>query len=137
MQNSALTVIGSVLVGVAVPTITYYLTRKKEIEADWRKRKLEHYTELFSAISGLAVDNQDVEATIRLSHAVNTIGLVAPQYVVDALMGYYFKANTSEHDLMLNRLILAVRKDIGVKNDNSDTFCFRLVGNIKSKQKVH
>ncbi|MCE5322990.1 hypothetical protein LLG46_06710 [bacterium] len=124
------------MVGVAVPTLTYYFTRKKEIEADWRKRKLEHYNELLSAISDVAIDNNSRDAHLRMAQAFNTVGLAAPQYVIDAFLAFWDGISNSkghilkeEHDLLLSQFIRAIRRDIGILPiDEPKTFAFRLLG---------
>ncbi len=87
-------------------------------------------------MSDVAVDGKDKkEANERFSLASNTICLVAPQYVVTALMKFhdeikYSNPNKSleRHDVLLKELVLAIRKDIGLsRSDNKDTFLFHLV----------
>jgi len=73
---------------------------------------------------------------MRFALAVNTIALVAPQYVIDALMAFHDEVKFSNphrsperHDQLLNQLLLAIRKDIGLaRKDQSDTFSFHLIG---------
>jgi hypothetical protein len=97
---------------------------------------MNHYNVLLSSMSDIAVDRKDKkEAIERFSLASNTICLVAPQYVVTALMKFqdeimYSNQSTSLelHDVLLKELLLAIRKDIGLsKSDNKDTFLFHLV----------
>jgi hypothetical protein len=103
----------------------------------WRSEKLNHYKVLLSALSDLALDGTDkVKANQQFALALNTISLVAPQYVIDALMAFHdeFKFSNpnkllEQHDKLLNNLLLAVRKDIGLaKDDNVATFNFHLIG---------
>lgn len=76
------------------------------------------------------------EANKRFALAANTVALVAPQYVITALMNYHDFAKFSNqnksierHDMFLKELLLAIRKDIGLSSkDNIDTFNFHLIG---------
>ncbi len=120
-----------------VAAVTYYLTKKHELSVQWRNEKLNHYKMLFSSFSDLAVDGTDKDAANKnLALAVNTIGLVAPQYVINALMAFHNEVKFSNtdrspdrHDKLLKELILAVRKDIGLaKGDDVPTFNFHLIG---------
>jgi hypothetical protein len=117
--------------------LTYYLTKKQQIDKEWRESKINHYKVLISSLSDLAVDGTDKnEANMRFALAVNTISLVAPQYVVTALMNFHDEVKFSNpnkkpenHDKLLIELLLAIRKDIGIsKKDDSKTFKFHLIG---------
>lgn len=100
-------------------------------------KKIDHYKKLLTAISGLATVGEDwARANNEFALAVNTIALVAPQYVIEALMNFhneikYSNQNKSpeRHDALLQKLLLAIRRDIRLSTkDNPDTFVFRLVG---------
>jgi hypothetical protein len=128
-----ITVSGSLI----VTAVTFYLTKRHELSVQWRKEKLNHYKVLLSSISDLAVDGTDKDdANMRFALAVNTISLVAPQYVISALMAFHDEIKFSNpnksldrHDKLLRKLVLAVRKDIGLtKGDDATTFNFHLIG---------
>ncbi|NJD77806.1 MAG: hypothetical protein FIB08_12045 [Candidatus Methanoperedens sp.] len=128
-----ITVSGSILAA----SLTYYFTKRLQTKTEWQNEKMNHYKVLLSAMSDVAVDGKDKkEANERFSLASNTICLVAPQYVVTALMKFhdeikYSNPNKSveRHDVLLKELLLAIRKDIGLsKSDNKDTFVFHLIG---------
>src|SRR4051794_34319819 len=70
--------------------LSFYLSKRYEQSADWRQKKLEHYRQLLTGISDLAVDGVNKEeANKRMALAVNTIALVAPQSVITALMNFH------------------------------------------------
>ena len=141
-----ITIIVSIIMvsgSIIVAALTFYLTKWHEIKVEWQKQKLNHYKVLLSSLSDLAVDGIDKdEANRRFSLAVNTIGLVAPQYVIKALMEFHDEAKFSNpnksyerHDKLLKKLLLAIRKDIGLaKKGNPDTFDFHLIGSASSKK---
>ncbi len=127
-----ITVIGSII-GAAV---TFYLTKRKEYEAEERKQRVEHYREFLESLSGVVASSNTVEREDqrRWQNACNTIGLVASQNVLDALWNFQdaiARSNPNKspelHDKRLNELVLAIRADLGVSpKDNRDLFRFRL-----------
>jgi hypothetical protein len=134
-----ITVSGSILVAA----LTFYLTKSQERSIRWRNEKLNHYKVLFSALSDLAVDGTDKkEANLKFALAANTIALAAPQYVIEALMTFHDEVKFSnpdkspeKHDKLLNELLLAVRKDIGLAvGDNVKTFNFHLIGSAPKEK---
>jgi len=137
MDASVITAIITSSGAIIVAALTFFLTKRHERLSEWRQKKLDHYKELLSAISDLAVDgiNKD-KANIRFALATNTIALVAPQYVIKALMDFHAeikytnKNRTHEkHDQLLIELVLAIRKDVKLTSkDNKKTFDFHLIG---------
>ena len=135
-----ITVSGSILVAA----LTFYLTKRHELSVEWQHEKLNHYKVLLSALSDLATDGTDKnKANMNFALAANTIALVAPQYVITALMDFhdevkYSNPNKSpeKHDELLIRLLLSIRKDIGLAiKDDIDSFKFHLIGSAPSKNK--
>ena len=125
--------------------IAYMLTKRHELAVQWQNEKLNHYKVLFSALSDLAVDGTDKrDANMRFSLAVNTIALVAPQYVIKALMAYHEEVKFSNqqrsvdrHDDLLRSLLLAVRKDIGrARGDKAASFAFHLIGSAPKGKNI-
>lgn len=120
----------------------FFLTKRSERLAKLREEKVNHYKVLISAISDLAVDGIGKDkANQTFSLAVNTIGLVALQVVVNALMDFHneIKYSNSEksptkHDELLKRLLFAIRKDIGISSkDSFEEFKFHLIGSRPNK----
>jgi hypothetical protein len=142
IRVAIITATGSLLVAA----ITFFLTKRYELSVQWQKEKLNHYKVLLSALSDLAVDGTDkIDANMRFALAANTIALVAPQNVINALMAFHNEvkySNTEKtperHDELLNKLILAIRKDIRLtKGDDVKNFDFHLIGsapNINSDE---
>ncbi len=133
--NIVIAVIG--VVGSAiVASLSYFFTKRQQREAEWRDSKLNHYKALLSAISDLAGDKPGVEVHQRFALAFNTIGLVAPQPVINALMEFHEEVKASNpnrtverHDQLLTKLVLAIRADLDVRpTDDPISFRFHLVG---------
>jgi hypothetical protein len=112
--------------------ISYVLTKRQQLEAQWRESKRTHYQNLVSAISDVAVEHGDVEAYRRFVSAVNTIALVAPQPVVQAVLAWNDrgeKATVDQHNELLTRVMLTIRADLGITpKDDAGTFRYYLIG---------
>jgi hypothetical protein len=137
MNDTIIVAIITVSGSLVVAAVTFYLTKRHELSVQWRNEKLNHYKVLLSSLSDLAVDGTDKDdANRRFALAVNTISLVAPQYVISALMAFHDEVkftnknkSPERHDELLKKLILAVRKDIGLaRGDINATFDFHLIG---------
>jgi hypothetical protein len=144
MNDTIVVAIITASASVVVAALTFYLTKRHELAVQWRGEKLNHYKVLFSALSDLAVDGTDKhDANKRFALATNTISLVAPQYVIDALMVFHDEikwSNVSKsaerYDELLNKLLLAVRRDIGLaKGDDAGTFRFHLIGSAPQEDR--
>lgn len=142
MTDSILVAIITASGSILVAALTFYLTKRHQLKVEWQKEKLNHYKVLLSSLSDLAVDGTDkTDANMRFSLAANTIALVAHQYVIEALMSFhdeikYSNQNKSseKHDELLNKLLLTIRKDIGLsKKDDPRTFSFHLIGSAPNK----
>lgn len=137
MNDAVVVAIITAAAGVMVAALTFYLTKRHELDVQLRNEKLNHYKVLLSALSDLAVDGTDKEAAnMRFALAANTIALAAPQEVIQALMAFHDEVkfsnpspSTEIHDRLLRKLILAVRRDIGLaKDDDEASFSFHLIG---------
>lgn len=117
--------------------LSFALNKRAERKTALQQRKLAHYQELLNALSDLAVDGIDKEkANQRFANAVNTIALVAPQHVIEALMRFHDEVKFSNpnasqegHDRALKILLLAIRKSLDLPfRDDPTTFDFHLIG---------
>jgi hypothetical protein len=120
--------------GIFASALTFFLTKQKEREAEWRKQKLESYKELISALSGIAGAVPPADAKVRFAHIANHILLVASPAVLVALRDFLDETSDSKknkeadrHDELLTVLMYAIRKDLGIKpNEAGPEFQFRL-----------
>jgi type II secretory pathway pseudopilin PulG len=134
MDTPVVVAIISAAASLAIAAITFFLTKRKEREAEWRKQKLEHYREFLDSLSGTVGTDSTPVAQRRWARAANTIGLVASQRVLSALWKFQnaiAKSNPNpsaeNHDKALNSLMLAIRADLGVSpTDEPESFSFRL-----------
>ena len=137
MDATVQVAIVSACVSVVSASWMLYLTKKAERRDRLQQRKLEHYEQLMTAISDLASDGVDQNAANeRFNRAVNTIVLVAPQAVVQALMEFHDEIRVSNptrtqegHDKTLKTLILVIRASLDLPfSDDPVTFRFHLIG---------
>lgn len=124
----------AIIIPALVAVLTFYLTKRYEIESEWKKEKLNHYKVLISSLSKLDREGEaddDIEKAIEnFALAFNTIALVAPQAVISALIEFHKQCeNKKDYKEPLKKLMLEIRKDIGLsKKDNQKTFDFYFVG---------
>lgn len=116
--TSVISVAGALLIAVA----GYVFTKRAERESRWRDEKLAHYKEFMESMSGIIHNESTREGQIRFAKACNDILLFAPQNVLERLrdlQGEISVSNTNKskerHDELLSRLLLAMRRDIGVR----------------------
>ena len=123
--------------------LTFYLTKRHQLNVEWQHEKLNHYKTLLAAISELAIGDTDMDAArLKFATTVNTIALVASQRVVEALMAFHDeikfsnkKRSSDRHDELLNKLLLAIRKDVGLSgHDDPESFKFHLIASKPKPQ---
>lgn len=125
LETAIITASASILVAA----LSFYWTKKKEMEADWRKKKLEMYDQLFSALAGIVDGNVTQESRVEFAKATNTIGLIASVDVINAMEQLRFATkpeNRGMHDEALTKFVIAVRKDLGLPLITDNTFVYRL-----------
>ena len=107
----------SAAVSIIVAALSYYFSKLKEREADWRKKKLEMYHQLFESISGIVEGNSTQEAQREFAKSCNVIGLVASAEVIQKLQAFQLASqpqNHGQHDKALTELLCAIRDDLGL-----------------------
>lgn len=131
------------LITILGSALTFYLTKRHQIDVEWQHEKLNHYKVLLSSLSDLAVDGiNKEEANQKFSLAANTIALVAPQSVITALMNFHDEVKFSNpnksperHDELLRNLILEIRRDIKLASkDDRRSFNFHLIGSAPKRR---
>lgn len=135
MWTLAITAGGSIVTAVAVAMATYVLTKKREREAEWRKLKFDQYREYILALSGVVSSRSSQEAQARYADAINSMYLIAPSQVVQALQSFQDEISymnrtrrATEHDRRLGELFRALRDDIHPSLSRQDeAIVFRLL----------
>ncbi len=112
---------------VIVAVLGYLFAKHKEREADWRRKKLEMYQELFEAMSSVVKEDSTPVAQRRFAKSCNTIGLVASVEVIQAAQQMQEASRSGlNHDEVLTELLKVVRKDLGLPLEDSK-FVYRLI----------
>lgn len=130
MDSSTLSPTIALIGSLLVTSLTFWLTKKKERSAEWRKEKLAYYKAFIESLSGNVEGDATPENHVAFAKATNNLLLFAPQSVIAALNDFRSEISVSntcrtqeKHDKLLTTLLLAIRMDIGVKpNDNPSTF---------------
>jgi hypothetical protein len=134
---------GMVAVAVISSLLTYWLTRRMQLEAEWRKDKLKHYSQLLDGITETMSMPTDFDgAHKQFVFAYNKVALVAPQGVANVLFDFYYAQqrvfdkeepdeygakHVSEQKRRLKDLVLGMRKDLRLKpKDDPNTFNYKL-----------
>lgn len=120
----------TLLSSISIVAITYWFTKRREREAEWRKEKLAYYKFFIESISGIIDGDDSPEGHKLFTKATNNLLLLAPQAVIEALNKFRTEISISnqnrtqeKHDQLLASLLLAIRKDIGIlPADTPDTF---------------
>jgi hypothetical protein len=124
------TISASASVGVAA--LSYFFTKYRERENDWRKQKLQRYSELIAATSGIVEGDVTPDAQRLFAMCCNTIGLVASQTVIQRLNEFRESLwvppdPPDAHERKFRELILEIRRDLNVSpEDDVQTFTYHL-----------
>jgi hypothetical protein len=116
--------------GIAVAGATYWFTKQREREAEWRKEKLEHYKAFVTALGGTIAGESTSEGQRAFARACNNLNLVAPQAVIAALREFRKETHISNqntnmetHDALLAKLFYEIRRDLRIApSDEAQTF---------------
>ncbi len=135
METSIYIAIISASGSILVATLTYFFSKRKDREAERRKLKIEHYENFANAMSQFVMEKISTEARKKFADACNRIFLIAsPEVViclytlVEEISPRNQKPDKQKHDKLLTELMIAMRKDIGLKNDGfNDSFRFLLL----------
>ena len=121
-----------------VAAITIYLNKMAERKDFIIQRKLKYYEELLNAISELGTTfdyKEKTDAIVKFIKAYNTMGLVAPMNVINALNEYHQEISTNQEKLDVNNqkikytnLLFEIRKNLNLKfKDNKKEFKFEKI----------
>jgi hypothetical protein len=130
MSAEVITALISACGALALAGASYWFTKKKEREADWRKEKLEHYKEFVASLNGIISEEGTPEGQRAFAAACNKLNLVAPQSVIEALREFQqgIKITNSDksrdrHDALMSQLFYQIRKDLNISpEDDRETF---------------
>jgi hypothetical protein len=110
---------------IAAPA-TFFITKYKEREAEWRRYKFEFYKELVQSLSGTVGTDSTADGQRRFASACNTLCLIASKSALDALNAFRDEIRTSNpnrsvdrHDVLLSQMVWHIREDLGIPDNAS------------------
>lgn len=115
---------------LVVAAVTYWLTKQREREAEWRKEKLAYYKAFVESLNGIIEGDASPEGHRAFAKATNNLLLFAPQSVIASLNAFRHETRLSnsnrtqeQHDKLLAELLLDIRLDVGIfPKDNPALF---------------
>jgi hypothetical protein len=121
MDTSVIVAVISTAAGVTVAALSFYFSKKKDREADWRKYKYEQYKEFMVSISGIVAGDSTPDGNRVFAKACNTLHLIGSKGVLDALHAFQDEARSSnpnhsdeKETALLSKLVWEVRKDLEI-----------------------
>jgi hypothetical protein len=118
---------------VLVAALTYWATKRREREAEWRKEKLAYYKTFVESLSGIVEGDATPDGHRFYAKATNNLLLFAPQIVIEAVNTFRAEIAMSnsnpsreKHDRLLAQQLLSIREDIGV-DPADDPATFRAI----------
>jgi hypothetical protein len=121
MDTSVVVSVIAAASSVIVAAVSFYLTKAKEREADWRKYKFEQYKEFLVSMSGALKRNPTPEGPYEFAKACNTLHLIGSSAVLVALHDLQRELEASpitrsqeRHDALLSKLIWEIRQDMRI-----------------------
>ena len=107
---------------------TYWLTKKREREAELRKEKLEHYKDFVASLSGIISGEGTPDGNRAFARACNKLNLVAPQSIVKSLQDFQQEIKVSNsapskdrHDALMSVMFREMRKDLQIIPKDTDS----------------
>jgi hypothetical protein len=130
MDSTLLTAVITVSGSICAVGATYWFTKKRERDAEWRKQKLEHYKAFVVSLSGTIVGESTASGQRAFAKACNDLMLFAPQSVIEALQSFQQEIKISNpnksdarHEQLMARLFLEMRRDLKITPaDDPSTF---------------
>ena len=86
MDTPILVAVISAAAAILVSAGSFYLTKKKEREADQHRHKFEQYQEFLTAVRGIVGTDSTPETNRRFATACNTLYLMASPEVIAAML---------------------------------------------------
>jgi hypothetical protein len=132
MDTSVIVAVISTAAGVTVAALSYYFSKKKEREADWRKYKFEQYKEFMVSMSGNLARDSTPDSRRSFYMACNALHLIGSKGVLLSLHSFLAVAGSpglseAAHDALLSKLIWEIRQDVGIPgNPDASEFSAKL-----------
>ena len=114
----------SAAAAVVVPGISFYLTKRKERQADWQRYKFELYRALVESLSGIVGTDSTPAGQQGFASASNALQLIASKGDLDALNAFqdeiavsHANRDDERHDALLSQLYWEIRQDLNIPDN--------------------
>jgi hypothetical protein len=126
MNTSVVVSVISAAATVIAVAVSFYLTKKKEREADWRKYKYEQYKEFLISMSGIVGTDSTPDGKRSSARACNTLHLIGSRGVLSALHKFLDaigdpSLSRAIHDALWSKLIWEIRQDLGTPGTSAES----------------
>ncbi len=134
MSTAIATALIAVIGSLSVAAASYWFTKQRERDAEWRKEKLIYYKSFVESLSGIVEGDATPDGHRAFAKSSNNLLLFAPQSVIQALDEFKDEIRVSNknrslerHDKLLSTLLFEIRSDIGVcPQDDASSFSVKL-----------
>lgn len=128
MITAVITALITLFGGLAAAAASYWFTKQREREAEWRMEKLVHYKAFVESLSGIIENKPSANDHRAFAKASNDLLLFAPLVVIHALNQYKNEiaiSNTNRSikrdEALLATLLIEIRKDLDVRPADDPT----------------
>lgn len=111
-----------IITAIITASLSYYFSKKNQLEADERRLKEKYYLEYIQSVSDMVVITDKEKARARLAEAQNQLLLIGSADVVENVLKFhdYVKPSNKEqrensedkHDMLLTEIMKAMRRDL-------------------------
>ena len=111
-----------VITAILTASLSYYYTKKNQLDADERRLKEKYYLSYIQAVSDMVLDDDKDKARASFAEAQNQLLLIGSANVVSSVFRYqdYIKPSnqkqrdkeSDKHDILLTDIMKAMREDL-------------------------
>jgi len=112
----------AILIPAMIAVVIFFLTKRAERDAEWRKEKLKLYLKFMESISGITDCEINDEGRIAFAKACNDLHSLAPIKVLKALHEYQdniritnLSSTPEQKNKALEDLYYEIRRDLKIK----------------------
>jgi hypothetical protein len=135
MEIKIMIAVISGFVAIIVAFLTYYLTKKKEINLKELEFKLEKYNDFLSGFSEIGSGYKTYEAHNKVANSTNLLNLIASKEVLEKTFSLFeYVENHSdesfdikEQNRLTDEIIISMRKDLKQNYNKLKGFKFKLM----------
>jgi len=135
MNIAILTAVIGALATLIVALMSHFSARRREHQLKNLQFKLDKYADFLGGFAEIGSANKTRDAHLKIANAVNTMNLFASREVLSNVYGLldYVSSHrgdsysVAEQDRIIQRIILAIRQDLGESTSDLTNFSFRTI----------